>query len=193
VHVNLRGISDFEALTLINRFLSLLSWCDDQPMETLYGWSGNPVPVAVPRESRATGSSIAFRFGRQLESNEKARLALALFREGRTVNSTLFEFLSYFKILNIFWRDKYQNVNGQSQNELIEGIRAALPELRDDFAVSRVRALGAAQPDVAEYLYKSARCAVAHATPIRSLIPTTPPIFIVCPRTCTSSKRSRNT
>jgi hypothetical protein len=163
VHINLRGLSDVEALTLINRFLSILSWCDDQPMENRYGWSGNPVPVAVPRESRVRGSSIAFPFGRQLESDQKARLALALFREGRTVNSTPFEFLSYFKILNIFWRDKWLTVNGQRQNPLIEGIRATLPKLRDDLAVSRLRALGATQPDAAKYLYESGRCAVAHA------------------------------
>ncbi len=163
VHINLRGISDVEALTLINRFLSILSWCDDQPMENRYGWSGNPVPVAVPRESRVVGSSIAFPFGRRLESDEKARLALALFREGRTVNSTPFEFLSYFKILNIFWKDKWLTITGHRQNPLIEGIRATLPKLRDDLAVSRVRALGATQPDVPKYLYESGRCAIAHA------------------------------
>jgi hypothetical protein len=58
-------------------------------MENRYGWSGNPVPVAVPRESGSVGSSIAFPFGRRVESDEKASLALALFREGRTVNSTV--------------------------------------------------------------------------------------------------------
>src|SRR5207249_2402862 len=127
VHINLRGISDVDALTLINRFLSILSWCDDQPMENRYGWSGNPVPVAVPRESRVVGSSIAFPFYRNLEQDEKARLALALFREARTVNSTPFEFLSYFKILNIFWKDRLETINGQRQNPIIEGIRATLP------------------------------------------------------------------
>jgi hypothetical protein len=163
VHINLRGISDVEALTLINRFLSVLSWCDDQPMENRYGWSGNPVPVAVPRESRVVGSSIAFPFNRRLERNEKARLALALFREGRTVNSTPFEFLSYFKVLNIFWQDKWVTINGQRQNPIVEGIRATLPKLRDELAVSRVRTLGTTEPDVSKYLYESGRCAVAHA------------------------------
>jgi hypothetical protein len=95
IHMNLNTVpDDAYALTLINRFLSVLSWCDDQPMENRYGWSGNPVPVAVSKESRAGGSSIAFPFYRTLESDPKARLALALFREGRTVNSTPFAFLS---------------------------------------------------------------------------------------------------
>ncbi|MGO9058113.1 MAG: hypothetical protein ACLQU2_12145 [Candidatus Binataceae bacterium] len=87
IHINLQGISgDVHALTLINRFLSVLSWCADQPMENQYGWSGNPIPVAVPKEPRNIGSSMAFPFNRALESDQKARLALALFREGRTVN-----------------------------------------------------------------------------------------------------------
>src|SRR5262245_29330079 len=70
VHINPRGISDVEAITLINRFLSVLSWCDDQPIENRYGWSGTPVPVAVRRESRVVGSSIAFPFNRRLEPDE---------------------------------------------------------------------------------------------------------------------------
>lgn len=163
VHVNLRGISDIEALTLINRFLSVLSWCDDQPMENRYGWSGNPVPVAVAKESRVVGSSIGFPFYRELERDEKARLALALFREGRSVNSAPFEFLSYFKILNIFWKDKHVSVNGQRQNPIVEGIRATLPTLKDDLALARLQALNASESDVAKYLYESGRCAVAHA------------------------------
>ena len=101
VHIALKGISDVEALTLINRFLSVLAWCDDQGMENLYGWSGNPVPVSVPRRSRSVGSSIAFPFYRDIEADPKARLALALYREARTINSVPFEFLSYFKILNM--------------------------------------------------------------------------------------------
>ena len=153
VHVNLRGISDVDALTLINRFLSVLSWCDDQPMQNRYGWSGTLVPVPVPKESRDVGSSIAFPFYRDPEAGEKARLALALFREGRTVNTTPFEFLSYFKILNIFWEGK----------TVIKGIRATLPALKDNMALRRLDALRATEPDVAKYLYESGRCAIAHA------------------------------
>ncbi len=163
VHINLRGISDVEALTLINRFLSVLSWCDDQAMENRYGWSGNPIPVAVPKESRAVGSSIAFPFHRNLEPDQKARLALAIFREGRTVNSIPFAFLSYFKILNIFWNDRSVIVNGERKNPIIEGIRATLPKLKDDLALSRLSALASTEPDVPKYLYESGRCAIAHA------------------------------
>lgn len=163
IHVNLRGISDIDTLTLINRFLSVLSWCDDQPIENRYGWSGSPIPVVVPRESRLLGSSIAFPFNRALEPEQKARLALALFREARTVNSTAFAFLGYFKILNIFWQDRWGSINGQRQNPIVEGIRAMLPKLKDSLVLSRLGSLGATEPDISKYLYESGRCAIAHA------------------------------
>lgn len=37
-----------EAKTLINRLLSIMSWCDDQFAILGYGWSGNAIPVPVP-------------------------------------------------------------------------------------------------------------------------------------------------
>lgn len=159
VHIALKGISDIEAVTLINRFLSVLAWCEDQGMENLYGWSGNPVPVSVPRRSRSIGSSIAFPFYRDIEVDPKARLALALYREARTINSVPFAFLSYFKVLNMFWKDKFQN----RKNELVEGLRNVLSSIHDEEAVRRTAELRKQHRDVAAYLYESGRCAVAHA------------------------------
>ena len=164
VHIDLDRISDEDALTLINQFLSVLTWCDDQPMENKYGWSGNPVPVSVPIETRQTGSSIAFPFYRDLEIEPKARLALALYREARTINSVPLAFLSYFKILNIFWEDRFRTAKGGVQvNPIVEGIRAAVPSLSDSLAKERIANLQAAHVDTAVYLYESCRCAVAHA------------------------------
>src|SRR5215831_20681594 len=71
VHINLRSMLGYgpmdivDAMTLINRFLSILSWCDDQGIENRGGWAGNPKPVTVPREGRVVGSSIAFPFYRE--------------------------------------------------------------------------------------------------------------------------------
>jgi len=94
VHIALKSITDIEALTLINRFLSVLSWCDDQGMENLYGWSGSLVPVSVSRRSRSIGSSIAFPFYRDVEYDSKTRLALALYREAKTITVLLSSFLA---------------------------------------------------------------------------------------------------
>lgn len=159
IHINLKGISDIDAMTLVNRFLSILSWCDDQGMVNDGGWSGNPVPVAVPKKSRIVGSSIAFPFNRDIEKASKAKLSLALYREALSINSIPFAFLSYFKILNVFWKDKY--VNGK--NELVEGIRKMLPILKDDLAKRRLDEINKTENDVPKYLYESGRCAIAHA------------------------------
>jgi len=163
IHINLIGLSDVEALTLANRFLSVLSWCDGQGLKNLYGWSGNPVPVSVPKRTRPLGSSYVFPFHRDIEPNPKALLALALYREGRSVDSTPFEFLSYFKILNIFWKDKFEIVKGVRINPLVEGIRNALPKIADEEVKKRVANLVSLNKDPAEYLYQSGRCAIAHA------------------------------
>ena len=162
IHINLERISSVDALTLINRFLSILFWCDDVPMENLYGFSGSAEPVAIPRDTtRTCGVCIGgYLFYRDLAPDPKAKLALALYRETLTVNSVPFSFLSYFKILNIFWKDKYKK-NGS--NELIEGIKKMLPKLNDPEAVGRIKQLSKNQPDITKYLYESGRCAVAHA------------------------------
>jgi hypothetical protein len=161
VHMDIAAISETEALTLINRFLSVLSWCDDVPVENLYGWSGTQAPVAMPRNtSRTVGTCIGeYPFYRDIEQNPKAKLALALYREALTVNSVPFSFLSYFNILNIFWKDRYE----KGSNELIEGIKTTLPSLSDKEAMDRIKQLTETQADIANYLYESGRCAIAHA------------------------------
>ena len=162
MHINLIGISDQDALTLINRFLSILSWCDGVPMENLYGFSTSKGPVPILRNSSITvGSCIIdqYPFYRNIEDDPKARLALALYREALTVNSGPFSFLSYFKILNIFWKDKYE----KRSNEMIQGIRETLPLLEDEQAIKRIEKLNKIEVDVPKYLYESGRCAIAHA------------------------------
>jgi hypothetical protein len=109
--------------------------------------------MPMPREEPVFGSSLAFPFYRELEMDPRARLALALYREARTINSVPFSFLSYFKILNIFWQDK----------KIIEGIRTTLPHIKDDLARERIEDLENRGENVPVYLYTSGRCAVAHA------------------------------
>jgi len=162
IHVNLAAISETEAFTLINRFLSILAWCDDAPMEIMEnGFAGSSAPVAIKRDTSCSCSGCIgnYVFGRDLEQDSKAQLALALYREALTVNSVPFSFLSYFKILNIFWKDK--KISGK--NKLVEGIRATLPNLHDREAIERIQQLAKGEPDIADYLYKSGRCAIAHA------------------------------
>jgi hypothetical protein len=84
---------------------------------------------------------------------------LALYRKARSLDSVPFQFLSYFKILNILWNDKIKN----GRNELVDGLRASLPNLSNKECIERLKEIDAEYGDPADYLYKSGRCAVAHA------------------------------
>ncbi|BBO33178.1 methylamine utilization protein MauJ [Lacipirellula parvula] len=86
-------------------------------------------------------------------SDEKTCLALALYREARSVNSLPYEFLGYFKILNINNTDQQQKT----------WITATVPKLTCRKALPRIADLLATEPDIGVYLYGSGRCAVAHA------------------------------
>ncbi len=158
IHVNLakERISSIDAMTLVNRFLSILSWCDcgNKGMNILYGFgvSGSAVPVAISIRTRIVGSSIAFPFYRDIEKKPKACLALALYREGLNIDSVPLSFLSFFKIINIFYNDK----------AIIKGLENLLPYIQDDRAQKRLQELKKTVNDIPTYLYKC-RCATAHA------------------------------
>jgi len=167
-HVNLnKKISWVDAMTLVSRFLSILSWCDggNKGMDIMdgIGVAGSAVPVAIPIRTRMIGSSIAFPFYRDIEKDPKACLALALYREGLVADSIALSFLSFFKVINIFYNDKTTRIKKQkSQNELIEGLRSLLPHVKDNPAKQRLLELQKKVDDIPKYLYKR-RCAIAHA------------------------------
>ena len=84
VHINLNKerISWIDAMTLVNRFLSILSWCDcgNKGMDIIdgVGGFGAAFPVVIPIIRRIIGNSIAFPFYRDIEQDPRACLALAL-------------------------------------------------------------------------------------------------------------------
>jgi hypothetical protein len=164
VHVDLGRYNKEVAITAINRFLSILSWCEHVPMRIWWergGFSGSPIPVPIYRDTtRSVGSCICnYPFFRKLDQNPKAVLALALYREALTAISIPFEYLGYFKILNVKWKDKYV----EGENELIEGIRSTLPLLTEKYVVERIKKLSIHEGDFPKYLYQYGRCAIAHA------------------------------
>ena len=106
IHIDLHAnrISDAEAITVINRFLSIMAWCDDHSAARQFGWSGNPIPVPVSRLD--LGSSIAwpYPFDRQIPESEDAQRALALYREARSAQENGFisyAVLNFYKIIEI--------------------------------------------------------------------------------------------
>jgi len=154
VSIEISRISDVIGMTVINRFLSLISWCSDQGMHNNYGWSGNPIPVPVLRRKLAISTSGTYPFSRSPLTEPKQKLAIALYREALTVNSIPYEFIGYFKIINIL----YQKPKAQ-----IKWINDNLYVIEDDFCKKRIETISKEQGDVGQYLYGSGRCAVAHA------------------------------
>jgi hypothetical protein len=156
VHLQIKRsrLDELAADTLVNRFLSALSWCHDQPMERVFGWSGNPQPVSVPRPRRPKQTTPIYPLRQFSPKDPKRRLAMALFREARTINSVAYSFLGYFKIIGIVCKRGPDHV---------AWINIRLPMLRGEQAQSRVREIAATHQNVGGYLYESGRCAIAHA------------------------------
>ena len=162
IHVDLtkNRLSATEAMTIINRFLSIMTWCDDQFAIAQEGWSGNPVPVAVPKRDLAFTPAPVWLFDRRLPSSEDARRALALYREARNAEQNYmvsYAVLNYYKIIEIknhgsaavrgWFRDNYATLARHAT---------------DNVSLRRFSAIcGGEKPH--EYIYKSCRIAVAHS------------------------------
>jgi len=83
----------------------------------------------------------------------RGKLCLALYREAQNLNSTPFQFLGYFKIINMLY------AGGAKQRAWINSAYAKLNDFRAQERLRELRRHG----DVGAYLYESGRCAVAHA------------------------------
>lgn len=168
VHINLvkEKLSSEDAMTLVNRLLSVISWCDggSKGMDILDGGvSGTAIPVEISIRNRMIGSSFVFPFYKEMEKNPKALLALALYREGLVSDSVPLRFLSFFKVLNIFYNDKTIRKKKQKpHNQLIEGLKGLIPHVKCDMAKQRLQELSKQVSDIPVYLYKR-RCAIAHS------------------------------
>lgn len=143
-----------QALVIVRQFLSSLSWAEGMPIrETLV--TGGGLPIHVGREPLVNHINPTFRADYLPEpNNPKTLLALAFYREALAVNSVAYQFLGFFKILNIVhstWKAQADWIN------------ATLDKLTDFQALERLKALKAEQTDIGQYLYVSGRCAVAHA------------------------------
>lgn len=143
-----------EAHVIIRRFMSSLSWAEGSYIrETGSVRSGQR--VGIGRSQPASILNHHFHVDYLPETSDpKATLALALYREARSLNSIPYQFLGYFKIINIL------NRTGKEQKNWIN---STLPRLTDHRATGRLNELASRYTDIGEYLYESGRCAVAHA------------------------------
>jgi hypothetical protein len=148
-------LTDKEALLLIRRFLSSLSWVERGYLRETFTFGTGGRPGGVGKGSGARLISSRFRVDYLPETgNPKAQLCLALYREAMNLNSKPFQFLGFFKIINALFE------RGPDQKAWIN---KALPLLNDHWARERLEKLQKLHADIGEYLYESGRCAVAHA------------------------------
>ena len=164
VHIDLHAnrLTHDEARTVINRFLSVLCWCDDHFAIAQDGWSGNPVPVAVPRRNLAFTTTSFWHLDWKISESEEVRRALALYREARNAEENYMvshAVLNYYKIIEIRHHRKPQSLPW-----VAEHLPAILDDPRDRHGIDEfLRACGDKDPAI--YVYEACRVAVAHASP----------------------------
>ncbi len=139
---------------VITSFLSELAWSLGGSA-SVQRWIGGGTPIRLGKVLLGPTRASKFRITYLPDpDNEKARLALAFFREAQGLGHAAYKFLSYYKIINLKYR------TGEKQKAWFG---RTIPGLADTEADKRVQELIAAGQDVADYLHGSCRCAVAHA------------------------------
>lgn len=144
------------------RLLSAYAWSEDAGIALLtsgsfIGSNANaPIRQSRGRFAASTCGQIAAHADLYLPAptDPSARLALALYREGMSLDHFPFALLSFMRIINLRF--------GKWVNQ-VAWINSSLGQLTGQ-AATRADYLQATQSDVGQYLYGQGRCAVAHAT-----------------------------
>jgi len=146
------GFTRNDADKLMLEFLSALAWAEQGGIVPMFGnWC--TAPLAVGKGPSGCIFDGTFDYLPD-PPDPRAKLALALYREGLSVNLVPYKVLGFFKVINIIrgdWR-------GQ-----VQWIKDNLQYVTDKDALARIATLQSTESDVAKYLYVSCRCAVAHA------------------------------
>jgi hypothetical protein len=154
-------LTDEGALTVINRFLSLLCFCDDNYAVAQDSWSGNPVPVAVSRRNLAFTTATHWVFDRKIPETDEEKRALALYREARNAEQNFlvsYAVLTYFKVIEVVHANE-----GEATKWLGQNFEKASADISAD-ALERFNAeRGNTSPQ--DHINRAYRIAVAHASP----------------------------
>ncbi|TFI58419.1 hypothetical protein E2493_09800 [Sphingomonas parva] len=161
IDLNSNRLSIEQAQTVINRFLSMLSWCDDQFAVVEGGWAGSPVPLPLARRNLAFTSTHQWAFARSMPASEEVRRALALYREARNAEQN---FLVSYAVLNYYKIIELRHVGWKAGTKWIaDNLSAVLDDPRDQHSIPTfLAACGADSPE--KYIYAACRVAVAHAS-----------------------------
>lgn len=164
IHVDLHAhrLSEGQALTVINRFLSVLAWCEDQfAVIRGGGGSGSPVPIAVSKYDLAFVTAHVWPFSRSISDNDEVRRALATYREGLNaleMGSVSNAVLCFMKVIEVRHATTKKYMKWIASN-----FCAATASARQDILMeSFLRSCG--NERIEKYIHKSCRVAVAHAS-----------------------------
>jgi len=151
----------YEAFSIVLRLLSAFTWNYQEPF-TCNGLMTILKGMNVSTKSNRIHVKDYFNPKEIVIGNDAdSRLALALFREALTSDNIPMKFLSFAKILNVKYKDK------QQEDEFNRIVRL----LSDKKALNRINQLDELGEDVGEKLYKSGRCAIAHANTAPTIDP----------------------
>ncbi len=155
VAINLRPDETFQSgQILLSHFLSTLSWIRQSSISVANWTGGNlPRPMGGCKFIPIIGEKFYEPYFPDPQ-DRRARLALALYREGLSLNHVAYQCLSFFKILNVLFAKSVDQ---------IAWMNARFSQITAGDAAKRLRDVAATHDDVGAYLYGSNRCAVAHA------------------------------
>jgi len=151
------------ALGTVRRFLSALAWKARRPVEErAYHTAGARIRHGGHTRYPMFYGGPALDWPAASPLLPKGQLAQALYREARTINSIPYEFLGFFKILEVVSRSGAgrKALIRRAASTLESGSSASLVEVQARTRLQELRALDE-QPE--DWLYASCRCAVAHA------------------------------
>lgn len=153
------GMSFEDGQRLISAFINSVAWVRGAGIRTAqFGGGSRLHGLGGPDAKALLDDQFELNYVPE-PADEKARLALAFYREGLTLNSVAYQCLSFFKILNISL--------GSSKDQ-VSWINANIADARQRDAFStreweKKAGFDPAKETVGDYLYGSNRCAIAHA------------------------------
>lgn len=143
---------------LLSRFLSALSWAERGGIASvLTGGGGSHLPTSVLRldRNRMYGITERFAFDALPEPDDRRCLALTLMREGRSLNSKPYAFLTFYRVLEL-------TIEGKHRGAWIDD---AIPKIRSWAAAEGLRKVSnSGVRDIGKHLRESGRMAIAHAS-----------------------------
>lgn len=155
IHIECPYAFDDSGYEIGFKFFSELAWLSNVSVVYQSGMAGfGKSIISGMRESyNRYGNAIDLTEYVPLKLDERQRLALSLYREGKNSRSKFYEFLSYFKIISIINTKKKQ---------IIKWINDNYNKIDDSSLLEYIKEKNI--QNVGEHFYISGRCAIAHAS-----------------------------